>query len=399
MLRVGLTGGIGAGKSTVAGRLAEHGALLIDADAIAREVVERGTEGLTELVDAFGDEILTESGDLDRPELARVAFAGEEARNILNGIVHPKIGARTAELIEQAAPDAIVVHDIPLLVEGGLAASYHLVIVVDADEDVRVRRLGESRGMPEEDARARIAAQADTVQRTAAADVWLDNGAAPDAVLAAVDALWADRLVPFEANLRLRKPRPPRSPSIVPPDPQWPAQAQRLLARIRLAAGDTALRADHIGSTAVPELPAKDVVDLQLTVATLADADAIATALSEAGFPRADGHWYDDPQGGAEPQRWDKRFHYGADPARPVNLHVRAADGPAWRLALLFRDWLRANPDEREVYGELKQNLAHAHGADGSVEPYAQEKQAWVNGAFVRAENWAAEVAWSPGSR
>ncbi|WP_092535900.1 dephospho-CoA kinase [Amycolatopsis arida] len=397
MLRVGLTGGIGAGKSTVAARLVEHGAVLIDADRLAREVVAPGTDGLAEVVAAFGAEVLAPDGSLDRPALAARAFADEDSRRTLNAIVHPRVGARTAELMAEAAPDAIVVHDVPLLVENGLAPHYHLVVVVDADEEVRVRRLVEYRGMTEEDARARIAAQAGAAQRRAVADVWLDNGAARDIVLADVDALWADRLVPFEANLRLRKPRPPRSPMVVPPDPSWPAQAERALARIRVAAGDRAVRLDHIGSTAVPGLPAKDVLDLQLTVPTLADADAIAEVLSDAGFPRAEGHWCDDPQDGAtEPGRWDKRFHFGADPARPVNLHVRSAEGPAWRLALLFRDWLRAEPDELAAYAAAKRRLAEAHAGDGTVEPYTEEKQGWIDAAFRRAAGWAERTGWRP---
>ncbi|WP_141996375.1 dephospho-CoA kinase [Amycolatopsis cihanbeyliensis] len=396
MLRVGLTGGIGAGKSTVAHRLAEHGAVLIDADALARQVVEPGTDGLAEVVEAFGAEVLAEDGSLDRQALAARAFADEESRRRLNGIVHPRVGARAAEMMERAAPDAVLVHDIPLLVENGLAAHYHLVIVVDAEEDVRVRRLAESRGMSEQDARARIAAQAEERQRRAAADVWLDNGGAPDIVLSAVDALWADRLVPFEANLRLRRPRAQRSPVITPHDGSWPAQAERALARVRLAAGERVVRADHIGSTAVPGLPAKDVLDLQLTVPTLADADALAEPLNAAGFLRAEGHWFDDPQDGGDPARWDKRLHTGADPGRPVNLHVRSAESPAWRLALLFRDWLRAEPVERDAYAEHKRRLAEAHAADGTVFGYADEKQGWVNAAFQRAEDWAARTGWSP---
>ena len=397
MLRVGLTGGIGAGKSTVAARLVEHGAVLIDADLLAREVVEPGTEGLAEIVDAFGRDVLTEHGALDRAALAARAFADEESRRRLNGIVHPRVGARTAELMQAAATDAIVLHDIPLLVEGGLAPHYHLVIVVDADEEIRVRRLVGSRGMSEADARARIAAQASPEQRRAAADVWLDNGGARDIVLAEVDALWADRLVPFEANLRLRKPRPPRSPLVSPHDESWPAQAERALARIRAAIGDKALRADHIGSTAVPGLPAKDVLDLQLTVPSLARADEVADILSGAGFPRAEGHWFDDPQDDSTPVAlWDKRFHFGADPVRPVNLHVRSVEGPAWRLPLLFRDWLRANPAELTAYAEVKRRLAGAHAGDGTTLPYAEEKQGWVNDAFVRAERWAERTGWSP---
>jgi len=306
MLRVGLTGGIGAGKSTVAARLAEHGAVVIDADAIAREVVEPGTPGLAELAEAFGREILTPHGELDRQALAAKAFSDEESRKRLNAIVHPKIGARTAELTAAAAPDAILVHDVPLLVENGIGALYHLTIVVDAPVETRVRRLVESRGMAEQDARARIAAQADETRRRAVADVWLDNSGQPDVILAEVDRLWADRLVPFEANIRLRRPRPPLPSRIVPYDETWPAQAERALARIRLAAGDKVIGADHIGDTAVPGRSARDVLDLQVVVSTVND--SLTEALSDAGFPPGDG------------------FHVGADPGRPINLYVHTPD-------------------------------------------------------------------------
>ncbi|HEY2062347.1 dephospho-CoA kinase [Amycolatopsis sp. NBC_01480] len=395
MLRVGLTGGIGAGKSTVATRLAEHGAVLVDSDKIAREVVEPGTPGLAAVVAAFGEDVLAEDGSLNRPALAAKAFADEESRKRLNGIVHPLVGARTAELMAGAAQDAVIVHDIPLLVEGHLAPAYHLVVIVDAPMEVRVRRLVEARGMAEADARARIRAQASDAQRRAVADVWLDNGGAQDIVLAEVDALWADRLVPFEANVRLRRPRPPMSPVITPYDTTWPMQAERQLARLRQAAGDRLLRADHIGSTSVPGLPAKDVLDLQLTVSSLDDADAIAGAVCDAGFPLLEGEWVDDPQeDGAAP--WPKRVHVGADPKRAVNVHVRSPETPSWRLALLFRDWIRAHPDERDAYAELKQQLARKHAADGTIEHYADEKQSWVNAAFTRAEAWAAQTSWTP---
>ncbi|WIX75190.1 dephospho-CoA kinase [Amycolatopsis carbonis] len=395
MLRVGLTGGIGAGKSTVANRFAEHGAVLVDSDRIAREVVEPGTPGLAALVEAFGEDILAADGSLDRPALAAKAFADDASRKRLNGIVHPLVGKRTAELMAEAADDAVIVHDIPLLVEGNLASAYHLVVIVDAPVEVRVRRLVEVRGMAEADARARIRAQASDEQRRAVADVWLDNGGAQDAVLAEVDALWADRLVPFEANLRLRKPRPPMSPMIAPYDPTWPLQAERRLARLRQIAGERLLRADHIGSTAVPGLPAKDVLDLQLTVPTPADADALAEPLADAGFPRLEGDWWDDPQdGSASP--WPKRLHVGADPKRPVNLHVRTSETPAWRLALLFRDWMRANPAERDAYAAVKEQLAREHSADGTVAKYTDAKQGWVNDAFTRAEVWAEQTSWRP---
>ena len=141
MLIVGLTGGIGAGKSAVAARLAAHGALVIDSDRLAREVVQPGTGGLAEVVAAFGPDVLTADGSLDRPALGRRVFGDEAARRRLESIVHPRVRARTAELVAAAPPDAVVVNDVPLLVEAGLAGAYQVVIVVLADEAVRVDRL------------------------------------------------------------------------------------------------------------------------------------------------------------------------------------------------------------------------------------------------------------------
>ncbi|GGP50491.1 dephospho-CoA kinase [Saccharothrix coeruleofusca] len=383
MLRVGLSGGIGSGKSTVAARLVEHGAVLVDADLLAREVVEPGTEGLAEVVAAFGDGVLGAGGALDRAALAAKVFSDDEARRTLNGIIHPKVGARAAELIAAAPPDAIVVHDVPLLVENGLMPAYHLVLIVHADVEQRVARLVGGRGMDERDARNRIAAQADDARRRAAADVWLDNTGTPDQVLARVDALWVDRLVPYEANVRLRRytPTPPR---VVPYDATWPAQAERIAARIRLAAGQR--RVEHIGSTAVPGLAAKDVLDFQLGVDSLETADALADALAEAGFPRLDGIDTDTPKDDGDPRRWRKRVHVGADPARRVNLHVRVEGGPAWEWALRFRDWLRADAAARQEYQELKQELAERFADHESAFAYGDAKEPWMSAAVARVE-------------
>src|ERR1700752_4383564 len=166
MLRIGLTGGIGAGKSAVATTFADCGG----GDVIAREVVEPGTEGLAALVEAFGNDILSADGALDRPALAAKAFKDDDARNTLNGIVHPLVGKRREEIIAAVPADAVVVEDIPLLVESGMAPLFPLVVVVYADVEVRMKRLVEQRGMAEDDARARIAAQADDEQRRAVAD-------------------------------------------------------------------------------------------------------------------------------------------------------------------------------------------------------------------------------------
>src|SRR5215207_2896489 len=255
MLRVGLTGGIGSGKSTAARRFAERGAVLVDSDVLARDVVAPGTTGLAEIVATFGTGVLAPDGSLERPALAAVVFGDPEARARLNAIVHPRVRERTEELVAAASGDAIVVQDVPLLVETGSPAAFALVVVVDADPEVRVRRLVDARGMAEADARARIAAQASDDARRAAADVVLDNGGPPERLRAAVDDLWNGRLVPFEANLRARRPVPAPSGRPVEADPRWPADGARLASRVARAAGRGAHVA-HVGPTAVPWLRA-----------------------------------------------------------------------------------------------------------------------------------------------
>ena len=195
MLRIGLTGGIGSGKSTVAALLAQRGARVVDADRIAREVVEPGTPGLAAVVAEFGDGVLTADGALDRPALAAVVFGDPAARARLDAVVHPLVRARAAELVEAAPPDAVVVQDVPLLVETGQAGSYDLVLVVETDLETRVARLGE-RGLSAEDARARIASQATDEQRRAVADVVLRNDGDRAALEAQVERFWAEHVQP-----------------------------------------------------------------------------------------------------------------------------------------------------------------------------------------------------------
>ena len=414
MLRIGLTGGIGAGKSTVARRLVELGATLVDADAIAREVVRPGSPGLAEVGAAFGADVLDADGALDRPKLGAIVFGDPAARQRLNGILHPLIGRRTAELVAAAPPDGIVVQDIPLLVEGGMGAVFGLVVVVHATVDERIRRLVDDRGMTADDARARIAAQADEPARRAAADVWLDNTGTPEAVRAEVDRLWHGRLVPFEANQRLDRPRPPMPPRLVEPDPDWPAQYERLAARIRAAAGQRAVSVEHIGSTSVPGLPAKDVLDIQLGVPSLADGSvdgsvdgsaggsagggAERDALRAAGFTRYPGIEGDNPKpADPDPAHWRKRFYVSADPGRPVNLHVRAVDSAGYRYALLFRDWLRADPAARDEYVEVKRRLEREHRGDPDTSGYAEAKEPWFEAALPLAEHWATTTGWRIG--
>ncbi|WNF26459.1 dephospho-CoA kinase [Streptomyces sp. C11-1] len=194
MLKVGLTGGIGAGKSEVSRLLVEHGAVLIDSDRIAREVVEPGTPGLAAVVEEFGPGVLTPEGTLDRPALGALVFADADRRAALNAIVHPLVGARAAELERAAPADAVVVHDVPLLTENGLAPFYDLVVVVDASPETQLDRLVTLRGMTESDARARMAAQATREQRRAVADLLVDNDGPLEALEPQVRKVW-DELV------------------------------------------------------------------------------------------------------------------------------------------------------------------------------------------------------------
>ncbi|MBS2938195.1 dephospho-CoA kinase [Nocardioides sp. J2M5] len=191
-VRVGLTGGIASGKSTVSRMLAELGAVVIDADVLAREVVARGTPGLAAVVEEFGPEVLTHEGDLDRPAMGRLVFGDPGARKRLEAIIHPLVHQRGAELEAEAPPDAVVVHDIPLLAEGDRAASFDEVVVVDVPTEVQVERMVRDRDWTREEAEARIAAQAGREQRLAIATRVLDNTGTQEDLRRAVEELHAD---------------------------------------------------------------------------------------------------------------------------------------------------------------------------------------------------------------
>lgn len=375
MLRIGLSGGIGAGKSTVSATFAECGGIVVDGDVIAREVVEPGTVGLARLVEAFGEEILLPDGALNRPALAAIAFPDDEKRATLNGIVHPLVAERRAELIASAPPDAVIVEDIPLLVESKMAPLFPLVVIVHADEEVRVQRLISYRGFSEQDARTRIAAQATVEERRAVADVWLENTGSQDDLVQRAKQLWFNRILPFARNLQAGEPvAAPLQP--VPFDHTWADQAARIVARLQTACGHRVVRVDHVGPTAVPGMDAPDVIDVQVTVESLEIADELADALRAVGYlPLTDGvdavesdarstvAEFDHTEDAA---LWRSRLHASADPGRPTNVHLRVAGWPNQQYALLFTDWLRANP-----------------GAD-------------ISDAYRRAWEWADATGWRP---
>ncbi len=390
MLRIGLTGGIGAGKSTVSRAFAECGGIVVDGDLIAREVVEPGTEGLAALVDHFGHDILLPDGKLDRPALAARAFTDEGQRAKLNGIVHPLVARRRAEIVAAVAEDEVVVEDIPLLVESGMAPLFPLVVVVHADADVRLARLLTHRGMDESDAKARIAAQAGDEQRRRVADVWLDNSGTEGDLVERARDLWYQRILPFAHNLSAAKPAgDPRR--LVPADPTWTEQAARIVARLRTTCGHRALRIDHIGSTAIPGMDARDVIDVQVTVASLEDADELADDLLKAGYPRVGAVTADACHEGPE-HLWHKRFHASADPGRPTHVHLRVDGHPNQRFALFFVDWLTANPGAHADYLAVKRN-ALRHGTEGERSRGAAR---WFLDAYPGAKAWAEASGWAP---
>lgn len=194
MLTVGLTGGIGSGKSAVSRLLASFGAVVVDADLVAREVVEPGTPGLARVVEEFGPDVLQADGSLDRPRLGALVFADDDARRRLNAVVHPLVGERTAALLQQAQDDGarVVVHDVPLLVENGLAPMYDAVVVVAASPETQLDRLVRLRGMSEQEARQRIAAQAPLADKLAVATHVIENDGPLQDLAPQVERLWHD---------------------------------------------------------------------------------------------------------------------------------------------------------------------------------------------------------------
>ncbi|MEO5851841.1 MAG: dephospho-CoA kinase [Nocardioides sp.] len=191
-MRVGLTGGVASGKSTVSAMLADLGAVVVDADLLAREVVAPGTDGLAEIVAAFGPEVVTAAGELDRPAMGAIVFGDVDRRRALEAVIHPRVRSRAAEIEAAAPPGAVVVHDIPLLAETGQAASFDAVVVVDVPVETQVERMTGLRRMTEADARSRIAAQATREQRLAVATYVVDNTGSLDDLRTRVAQVYAD---------------------------------------------------------------------------------------------------------------------------------------------------------------------------------------------------------------
>ena len=398
MLRVGVTGGIGSGKSTVSRRLAERGAFVIDADRVAREVVEPGQRALDGIRNRFGDHVIRPDGTLDRAAVAGIVFGDPAALAALDAITGPPIAERVALLRRATAVEAVSVYDMPLLVERGLWVHEHLTVVVEADAETRVRRLVDQRGLSDDDVRRRIEAQASDAQRRVVADVVLDNGDTPNVLASAVDGLWDNRLAPWNDNLVAgRRSRRPDRDAVGEPRADWEGRGERVVAKLAAAlAGQRGVtEVSHIGSTAVPGLIAKDVIDVQIGLRALRDADTVVfrDAMRAAGFLLTPGNLRDRAKPGTPDDGWTKRFYGGCDPHQIVHVHVREMGSLGWRFALLFRDWLRSRADEREVYATEKRRLL---ALDARTSVYAEAKEPWFDQAYGRAASWAAATGWTP---
>jgi dephospho-CoA kinase len=266
-----------------------------------------------------------------------------------------------------------------------MAPMFPLVVVVHADEETRVERLIK-RGMDEADARARIAAQAPEEQRRAIADVLLDNSGSPGELVQRARDVWYHRVLPLAHNIRTRQ--VVRAPAeLVAYRPEWADEARRIINRLQMACGAKALRIDHIGSTAVPGMDAKDVVDIQVTVESLDVADELIVALTDVGYPRIEGITADVAHDG-DASLWRKRIHGAADPGRPANIHLRVDGWPNQRFALMFVDWLKTNPGVREHYLSAKRTAL-------SEPDYVAAKEPWFLDAYWRARGWAEATGWT----
>ena len=394
MLTVAVTGGIGSGKSTVSTALAELGAIVVDSDVLAREVVAPGTPGLAAIAEAFGADVIGADGALDRAGLAGIVFADPAARATLEGITHPLVRARAAQIQRAGAGrrGRGQRHSDPH--HAGRGRHVPPGGRVRADLELRVARLV-GRGLAEPDARARIASQITDDERAALCDVLLDNNDDRAQLVASVGDLWRSRIRPFADNVVAGRRVPGSGPRLVDPDPRWPVDARRLAARVSRAAGGA--RVDHIGSTAIPGMPAKDVIDLQLTVPDLQTGRRPRAGADGGGVPARSrvrpGH---PASAGADERDWRKRLHGNADPGRSLHLHLRVRDSPGWRWALLFRDWLTADAAVAAEYLALKRSLAAAHAGDPTAAGYAEAKEPWMAAAYDRGMAWAAATGWRP---
>jgi dephospho-CoA kinase len=227
---------------------------------------------------------------------------------------------------------------------------------------------------------------------SAIVDVWIETSDTSSDWNRVLDELWLERLVPFESNVRMGRRAPRRQfPELVVPDASWADQGIRLISRLENVAGQYIRRIDHVGSTSVSGLPAKDLLDIQVVVNGQIEARSVVERAREAGFVGVAGNWFGESATG---MKFPEEVVVDADPGRPVNVNVRDVSMPVWRSTLLFRDFLRSHDDERDAYARLKFELAEREGED--VDSYGEDKMPWILAALDRADGWCKSVGWTP---
>lgn len=357
VFQIGLTGAIAAGKSTVAAMFARLGCKIIDADEIAREVVQPGASALEQIVARFGSQIINASGNLDRGGLGRIVFNDSRALQDLNQIVHPAVARRTAELVAELNPGDVVVHDVPLIAENQLENRYHLVVVAQAPEPVRLKRLVDRRGMSPADALARIRAQASDTDRARIADYIVDTSGSIETTRASLTHLFEGRIRTFAQNINQGRPAPRQGIRLLPgpgAPRTWSVQAQQIAARIEFALQSRCtgsrvdLQIDHVGSTAIPGMWGQDIIDLQLVLPPGADIAGVQERLRAAGYPH-------QPQ--ASIGSSGIYLHQSADPGRAVNLYVYTAQALEQESGPKFVARLNESLRLRTEYAALKAQL------------------------------------------
>lgn len=417
MLRVGLSGGIGSGKSTVSRLLAQRGAMVVDADLIAREVLDPGTPGLAAVVERFGPGVRGADGALDRAALGAIVFADPAARADLEAITHPLIADTARARMDAAPAGTVVVHDVPLLVEGGLGPAYHLVLIVEAGLELRLARLHD-RGVARADALARMSHQATDEERAAVADLIVTNHGGLADLADQVDRIWDGRLVPYNENLCAGIPVAEVSATaLVGADLAWPRQAVRVVRRIRWCLeragwGQHLRGIDHVGVTAVTGWATGagpgTALDVQIRVSSLAEADApgFAEAMRTAGYV-CDEAGSDGPVAGLTnagmtnagmtdpPDDWSQRRYHGMDPGRVVRVSVRRHDSASSRTTLLLRDWSRHHLVADAAPGTPDRVMPDAETLDPRTLETGTLEPATLDPAILdRAMAWAESVGW-----
>lgn len=377
MIKIGLSGGIGSGKSTVVKMLSSCGAYIIDSDKLAREVVEPGTPGLHSIVEHFGEKVLAESGELNRNALSAIVFQSDEARKVLNSITHPRIAQRTQQLIEEAPRDSIIVHDTPLLVELNLGVFYDAVIIVWASMETRLHRLQKYRDMPQEEALSRIHAQTSDEIRSQTADVVIDNNSTVEAARAQVYDLFYHYLVPWRDHLIEGEPlsMPISLVSHQGKNPIAPKIIARLWTLLHSVTDSGIVSIEHIGATSMNLSLGQDIIDIHITVTHWNKKDIILSTLKDGGYVMVK-YRHDE-------EKLAEYILSSTNPLRKSCIYIHHVDNPCREMYLHSNEFLRLHPQYHQQYIQSK--------VEGLLsEKYSHNKKLFFESLYPQIQQWRA---------